>query len=106
MHLVAKIAGTRGLTAGRCPWCLVIPRGEEGTSFADREVGLPLRLGGIGVGVQLERRAEGQAAVGGADVKDVAGVTVTGVARGIDEGNDMAKGGRLTPALVSPLSGV
>src|SRR4029077_5025981 len=87
-------------------WCLVIPRGEESTSFAGREVGLPLRLGGVGVGVQLERGAEGHAAVGGADVKDVAGVTVTGVAGGIDEGNDMVKGGRLAPALVSPVSGV
>jgi len=39
MHLITKIAGTRRLTAGRCPWCLVIPRGEESASFADREVG-------------------------------------------------------------------
>ena len=105
MHLVTKIGGTGGLTAGRCPWCLVIPRGEEGASFADREVGHPLRLGGLRVGVQLEGRAEGHAAVGGADVKDVAGITVTGVAGGIDEANDVVEGGRLTPALVSPVSG-
>ena len=105
MHLITKGGGTGGLATGRCPRCLVIPRGEESASFADREVGLPLRLGGISVSVQLERRTEGHAAVGGADVKDVAGVTVTGVAGGIDEGNDMVKGGRLTPALVSPVSG-
>ena len=52
---------------------------------------MPLRLGGISVGVQLERRTEGHAAVGGADVKDVAGVAVTGVAGGIDEANTWLK---------------
>src|SRR4029077_4143289 len=106
MHLITKGGRMARLATGRYSWCLVIPRGEESTSFAGREVGLPLRLGGVGVGVQLERGAEGHAAVGGADVKDVAGVTVTGVAGGIDEGNDMVKGGRLAPALVSPVSGV
>ena len=75
MHLIAKGGGTARLATGRYSRRLVIPRGEEGASFADREVGLPLGLGGVSVGVQLERRAEGHAAVGGADVKDVAGVT-------------------------------
>src|SRR6267378_1913593 len=103
MHLVAKIAGTRGLTAGRCPWCLVIPRGEESASFADREVGHPLGLGRIGVGVQLEGRTEGHAAVGGADVVDVAGVAAIGLS--IDEANYVVESGRLTPAHVTPVSG-
>src|SRR4029079_15420343 len=80
MHLITKIAGTRGLTTGRCPWCLIIPSGQERASFADREVGHPLCLRGLRVGVQLEGRTEGHAAVGGADVKDVAWVAIAGVA--------------------------
>ena len=104
MHLVAKIGGTGGLTladvlgARHTTW-------RRGCQFADREVGHPLRLGRLRVGVQLEGRAEGHAAVGGADVKDVAGITVTGVAGGIDVANDVVEGGRLTPTLVSPVSG-
>ena len=105
MHLVAEGGGTAGLATGRCSRRLVIPRGEESASFADREVGLPLRLGGLSVSVQLERRAEGHAAVGGANVKDVAWIAVTGVAGGINVANDVVEGGRLTPALVSPVSG-
>ena len=105
MHLIAKGGGTARLATGRCSRCLVIPRGEEGASFADREVGHPLGLGGLDVGVQLERRTEGHAAVGGTDIKDVAGVTRTGVARGIDEANYVVEGGRLTPAHVPPVSG-
>ena len=66
---------------------------------------MPLRLGVVGIGVQLERRAEGHAHVGGANVKDVAGVAVTGVAGGIDKANYPVVGGRLTPAHVSPVSG-
>ena len=105
MHLITKGGGIARLATGRCSWCLVIPRAEESASFADREVGHPLRLGGVGVGVQLEGRAEGHAAVGGTDVKDVAWIAVTGVAGGINVANDVVKGGRLTPALVSPVGG-
>src|SRR6267378_2167006 len=105
MHLITEGGRIARLATGRYPWRLVIPRGEESSSFADREVGAPLRLGGLRVGVQLERRAEGHAAVGGADVKDVAWIAVTGVAGGINVANDVVEGGRLTPALVSPVSG-
>src|SRR4029079_8981851 len=86
-------------------WCLVIPPGEKRASFADREGVHPLCLGGLCVGVQLEGRAESHAAVGGADVKAIAGVTIAGVARGINEAHDVIEGGWLTPALVSPVSG-
>src|SRR5882724_8080907 len=103
MHLVAKIGGTRGLTAGRCPRGLVIPRGEEGASFADRKVRLPLRLGDVGVGVQLEGRTEGHAAVGGTNVVNVAGIGA--VFLRIDQANYVVEGGRLTPAHVPPVSG-
>ena len=92
--------------AGLLGWQLAATLGASSYHVAKRvpaslteRLGMPLRLGGIRVGVQLERRTEGHAAVGGADVKDVAGVTVTGVAGGIDEANDMVEGGRLTPAL-------
>src|SRR5439155_24953859 len=103
MHLITKVGGTRGLTAGRCPRGLVIPRGEEGATFANRKVGLPLSLGDVGVGVQLEGRAEGHAAVGGADVIDVTGVGA--VFLRIDQANHVVDGGRLTPAHVPPVSG-
>src|SRR5439155_7775120 len=103
MHLVAKIGGTRGLTAGRCPRCLVIPRGEEGATFADREVGHPLRLGGVGVGVQLKWRTESHPAVGGTNVVNVAGIGA--VFLRIDQANYVVEGGRLTPAHVPPVSG-
>ena len=60
-HLVA---GGAGATAGNWPLsrCLVIPGREEGAPVANRKVRLPLRLGVVGIGVQLERRAEGHAA--------------------------------------------
>ena len=103
MHLVAKIAGTGGLTAGRCPRGLVIPRGEESATFADREVGHPLRLGGISVGVQLEWGAEGLAAISGANVKNVTGIAP--VFSRIDVAHYMVEGGRLAPAHVPPVSG-
>ncbi len=105
MHLITKIGGTRGLTAGRCPRGLVIPGGEEGACVIDREVGLPLRLGGLRVGVQLEGCAEGHAHIGGADVEDVAGVTGTRVAGGIDKANYAVVRGRLTPFRYSPVKG-
>ena len=74
----------------------VIPHGEEGATRADRKVGLPLRTGS-GIGVQFEWRAKGHAAVGGADVIDVAGIGA-GAVLGIDQVNDAVEGGRLTPA--------
>src|SRR3954452_3824954 len=104
MHLITKISGTGGLTAGRSPRGLVIPRGQEGASFADREVRHPLRLGSLDVGVQLERRTESHATVGGTDIKDIAGITRSGIARCIDEANYVIECGRLTPAHVSPVS--
>src|SRR5262249_18264600 len=62
MHLVTKIGGTGRLTTRRCPRCLVIPRSKEGACFTDRQVRLPLCLGSVSVGVQLEGRTEGHAA--------------------------------------------
>ena len=99
------MAGAGRLATGCYPRRLVIPGGEEGACVTDRKVGLPLRLGVVGVGVQLEWRAKGHPAVGGADVKDVAGVAVTGVACGIDKANYVVEGSRLTPAHVPPVSG-
>ena len=66
---------------------------------------MPLRLGMVDIGVQLQWRAKGNAAVGRANVKDIAGVAVAGVASGIDVANYVVVGGRLAPALVSPISG-
>src|SRR5437870_1862842 len=82
----------------------VIPRRQEGAGRADRKVGLPLRTGG-GISVQLERRAKGDTAVGGADVIDVARVTA-GAVLGIDQVNYVVEGRRLTPALVPPVAAV
>src|SRR5215208_5645 len=104
MHLITKIGGTGGLTTGRCPRGLVIPRGEESASFADREVRHPLGLGGLDVGVQLERRTESHATVSGTDIKDVARITRSGVTGGINVANYMVECGRLTPAHVPPVS--
>ena len=61
----------------------VIPHREESATRADREIGLPLRAGS-GIGVQLQRRAKGYAAVSGANVEDIARVAVAGVTGGID----------------------
>ena len=48
---------------------------------------MPLRLGGLGVGVQLERRTEGHAAVGEERVeRGRRGRRLFGDAGGIDEG--------------------
>src|SRR5215216_282830 len=102
MHLVARRVGTARLTTGRYSRCLVIPRGEESASFADREVRLPLRLGRIGVGVQQERRTKGHPAISGADVVDVARVGTVG--SGIDIANYLIQSGRLPPAHVPPVS--
>src|SRR6266508_2195516 len=76
MHLVAGGARARWLTTGRYSRCLVVPHGEERACFADRQVRLPLRLGGLGVAVELEGGTEGHAAIGRADVADVAGNVV------------------------------
>src|SRR5207244_3920628 len=81
----------------------VIPHREDGATRADRKVGLPLRTGS-GIGVQLERRTEGHAAVCGADIIDVAGV-VAGAVLSIDVVNHVVDGARLTPAHVSPVTG-
>ena len=62
-----------------------------------------MRLGMIGVGVQLEWRAKSDAAVSGTDVKDVAGIAVARVARGIDKANYSVVGRGLTPAHVPPI---
>src|SRR6266480_1909918 len=105
MHLVAGSAGARWLTTGRYSWCLVVPHGEERACVTDRQVRLPLPLGGVGVAVELEGGTEGHAAIGRADVEDVAGVVVAGVRGGIDEANYVVEGSRLTPAHVSPVGG-
>src|SRR4029077_10262458 len=62
---------------------------------------LPLRTG-CGISVQLERRAKCHAAIGGADVIDVARVTARAVL-GIDQVDHVVKCCRLTPALVPPI---
>ena len=74
----------------------VIPRGEESAGRANRKVRLPLRTG-RGIGVQLERRAKGHTAVGGANVIDVARVSASAVL-GIDQVNDVVEGSRLDPS--------
>ena len=68
MHLVTGSAGAGRLATSRYSRCLVVPGGENGSRITDRKVGLPLRLSGVGVGVQLEWRAEGRATICGTDV--------------------------------------
>src|SRR5947209_16247179 len=82
----------------------VIPRRQESTGITDRNVGLPLRTG-RGIAVQLERRAEGHPAIGGANVVNVAGIAARPVL-GIDQVNDIVEGSRLTPTLVPPVAAV
>ena len=94
-------ATTSGSTEAGLPLQLansrsVIPRREEGAASADRDVRLPLRTG-RGIAVQLERRAKGHTAIGGADVIDVASVTAAPCC-GIDPVNHVVEGRRLTPA--------
>src|SRR5436189_4669567 len=103
MHLIAGGTGAGRLTTGRHARRLVVPGGEKGACVTDREVGLPLRLGSIGIAVELKWRAKGHALVGGTDVIDVAGVAA--VFFSIDEANYAVVSGRLTPAHVSPVSG-
>src|SRR5437667_8456860 len=93
--------------ASRCPSAitLVVPDRKEGTTRADRQIWHPLRLGRVGVTVQLEWRTEGLPAISGADVKNVAGIAGAGIARGINVVNDMVIGGRLAAAHVSPVTG-
>src|SRR5215471_7623377 len=98
MHLVTKIGGTGRLTARRCPRCHVIPRSKESARFTGRQVRLPLRLGGVIVGVQLDRCTEGYTAVGGTNVVNVARIAPA-LSR-INEANHMVECGRLTPAHV------
>jgi hypothetical protein len=80
----------------------VIPRRQEAASWAHREVRLPLRTN-RSIGVQLERRGKGRAAVGRADVIDVAGVSASAMLR-IDQVNDVVQSSRLTPAFVPPVA--
>ena len=89
-----------------CPLSLVIPHGEEAATGADRDVGLPLGLGGIGVVVQLEWCAKGLSLVRGANVEDVSRVTGGSVARVIDVVNDAVERSRLAPAHMSPVGGI
>src|SRR5205814_9031314 len=84
---------------------LVIPDGENAATRGDRYIGLPLGLVGLDVGIEHEGGAEGDPAVGGADVEDIGGVAVGGVAGVVDVVNHAVEGGRLTPALVSPVIG-
>src|SRR6266436_8003691 len=102
MHLVAKVGGTGRLATRRRPRCLVVPSGKERSRITDREVGLPLCLSGVGVGVQLEWRAEGHAAVGGTDVENVARV-ITAAVGGVVVVNDVVVSSYLTPAHVPPV---
>src|SRR5262249_48553715 len=82
--------------------CLVIPRSKESACFTDRKIRLPLRLGGIRVGVQLERRTEGHTAVGGTNIVYVA--RIAAVFLRIHQANHVIKRGRLAPAHVPPVS--
>src|SRR6266487_2206703 len=106
VHLVAGGVGARGLTTGCYSRCLVVPHSEERACITDRQVRLPLRLGSVSITVQLEWRAKGHAAIGRADVEDVAGIVVAGVGGGINVANYVVVGRRLTPAHVSPVGGV
>src|SRR5439155_17251104 len=72
---------------------------------ADRKARLPLRLGRVGIAVELEWGTEGHPAIGGADVEDIPRVAVAGVAGGINVVNHVVIGGWLTPAHVPPVSG-
>src|SRR5438105_5239708 len=104
IHPVTRGVDTRR-ASGRPPAItLVIPDCKDGATRADRKVGLPLRLQGIGVAVQLEWGTEGLSLVGGADVEDVARITIAGVARGIDVVNHAVVASRLTPAHVPPVA--
>src|SRR5205809_1062224 len=98
-HPVTRRVGTwRTATPGLSR---VIPHRKQRPSRADRKVRLPLGTGSC-VGVQLERRAEVDAAIGGADVKDIAGIGASAVL-GIDVAHYVVEGGRLTPAHVPPV---
>src|SRR6476660_3614906 len=103
MHLVTGRGRTGRLATGCYSRCLVIPNGKEGAGRADGKIGLPLRLGRVGVAVQLEWGTEGDAAIVRADVVDVAGIAA--VFSGIDVANYVVESGRLTPAHVCPVSG-
>jgi hypothetical protein len=102
-HSIARCAGARRLATRSCPLSLVIPDGEEAAIRIDRNIRLPLGLGRIGVGVKLERSAEGNSPIGGANVEDIARVTGGSVAGGIDVVNDTVERGRLAPTHVSPV---
>src|SRR5437764_5338021 len=102
MHLVAKVGGTGRLATRRRPRRLLVPGGEDGSRITDREVGLPLRLSGVGVSVQLEWRAKVYAHVRGTDIENVARV-ITAAVGGIVVVNDVVVSSYLTPAHVPPV---
>jgi len=106
VHSVARRAWTGRLTTGCYARRFVVPSGQERASVADRKVRLPLGLCMVGVGIQLDRRVEGNAAISRADVEDVARVAVARIRGGIDEANYVIVRGRLAPAHVPPVSGV
>src|SRR5919201_1348215 len=97
-HPVAGGVNTRRATRALAS---VIPHREEAPIFIDGEVRLPL-CGGRRVGVQLQWRAEGHAAVCGSDVIHVTKIGAGAMLR-IDVVNDVIKSGRLTPAHLSPI---
>ena len=101
-HSVARNAWiTLGAGGG---FAFVIPHRDKAAVRAGGDVWLPLSAG-RGVGVQFERRAKGRATIGGANVADVARVTVAGIARVIDVMNDaVGPHGRLAPAHVPPVA--
>src|SRR5207245_1439761 len=75
-HLVARRGWATISAVGVGAHPRVIPRCKEGASRADRQVRLPLRTV-RGIAIQLEWRAKGHTAVGGANVIDVARVTAS-----------------------------
>src|SRR6266700_1775115 len=103
MHLVARGTWAARLATGCYPRCLVVPSGKKGARITDREVGLPLRLSGVSVSVQLEWRAEGDAHVGGTNVENVARV-ITAAVGSIVVVNNVVVSSNLTPAHVPPVS--
>src|SRR4029450_12322107 len=104
MHLVARRAGAAGLATGRYPWRLVVPDGEQRAIGGDRDVGLPLGLGRLGITVELEWSAKGPPAVSRTNVKNVARVAGHGVGGGIDVVDHAVESGGLTPAHMPPVS--
>src|SRR5205823_3311253 len=104
IHLVTRRGRVPILAVGVGAVPRVIPRRQESATRADRQVRLPVRTG-RGVGVELQRRAKGHTAVGGANVIDVGRVAASAVLV-IDQMNKIVDRSRLTPALVPPVAAV